>query len=281
MGNKKVLVINDIAGAGKVAGNINLPILSAAGFETAILPTLLLSNNTEYDQGTMVSFPIEEAYKGIIEQWMRTDLNFSGMLSGYFGSTQQIDLLRVFYDDRNALYPETKLFIDPIMGDRGELYHGFDERVPTYFAQLLEVAYMVIPNLTEASFILGRPYQENYSDEYLLEIARGLQNMGAKKVALSGIASSDGIGFFVLDEDGSYAKVLHTEVEGHYFGTGDMAASLLMAYDLQGYSLTEAAQRTGDFIANVLRNTKDLNRDIQLGVYFEDQLFTLKSEDPF
>ena len=46
--NKQILLINDLAGYGKVALSAMMPIFSNMGFEIFTLPTALVSNTLDY-----------------------------------------------------------------------------------------------------------------------------------------------------------------------------------------------------------------------------------------
>lgn len=277
---KNILIVNDIPGAGKVAGNINLPILSAAGLETSILPTLILSKNTDYDQGEVVRHSLSQDFQAILNHWASSDINFDLYTTGYFENEKQIQSFQDFYLAKCQTHGPARLYVDPIMGDHGKLYPGFNQDIPKVIGQLCQGAYLVVPNVTEACLMTGYPYSKQMSGDQLKELAQGILQLGAEHVILSGVeneetAENNQIGFFLLQNDGCHEFFLHKKYDQLFFGTGDMAMSLIIAYHENGLSLAESLVETGHFIEGSLEDTLKLNRPIQDGVYFERRLFDL------
>lgn len=269
---KKILVINDIPGAGKVAGNINLPLFAAGRFESSILPTLILSKNTDFDQGEVVRHSLGEDFQAMMDHWQQAAIDFEVYTTGFFNSIDQIHRFGAYFDRCLDKNPHSRLYIDPIMGDHGSLYPGFNPHIPQVIGDLCQDAYVIVPNLTEACLITGFEYKEKMTDEELAELSQALVKLGVENVVLTGIEGQEEeeqIGFFYYSGPDQYEKVLHKKYPYHFFGTGDMAMSLIIICHVWGLSLRESLQQTGHWIEKALESTIQLNRSFQEGVFFE------------
>src|SRR5699024_7564759 len=150
-------VINDLPGVAKVAGMSNLPILEAAQFEVALLPTLILSTHTLGYPG-LVKHYLNEAFDDILDHWYDLKVQFKGCLTGYFADSQQITSIINDLEDNN--YPMV-VSIDQNMAEFGKLYDGYSEDFPEKFQKLVKYADIIVPNLTEACLITHYPYSED------------------------------------------------------------------------------------------------------------------------
>jgi len=137
------------------------------GIEAAIIPTAVLSTHTMFKNFTFHDLTGE--IKPITEHWKKEGLDFSAIYTGYLGSFEQIDLMREFFASADI---STLRFVDPAMGDNGRLYVGFDENFAKKMATLCAEADIIVPNMTEASFMLGTEYKEDgeYDEAYVKEL---------------------------------------------------------------------------------------------------------------
>ncbi len=274
--NEKILIVNDIAGAGKVAGNVVFPILSAAALEPAILPTLLLSTNIDAD-GEVSILSTNEIYTDYLDHWNHLGFKFTAYATGFFAEIDQITNFKDYYLKKKEEDPAVKLFVDPTMGDHGAIYPGFNPDVPGRIGELIEKADLVLPNITEACLLTGHPYKEPRDLEELKELAQKVNQLGAKNTIISGIqeTQADGterIGFFYYDEQGNSGKVLHKYFAGHFFGTGDLVFSLILSFFMKGLSIEDSIIHASKLTEEVLQDTVDLNREKIYGLYFEPML---------
>lgn len=282
MKNEKLLIVNDIAGAGKVAGNIVFPILSAAILEPAILPTLLLSTNIDAE-GDVSILSTNEIYTDYLKHWDQLGFKFTAYATGFFAEIDQISNFKDYYLKKKEEDSSIKLFVDPIMGDHGSIYPGFNEEIPNKIGELIEKADLVLPNITEACLITGHPYKEDMSLEELTELAKKVNDLGAKNTILSGIqeTQADGterIGFFYYDESNESGKVLHKHFDRHFFGTGDLVFSFILSFFTKGFSIEESIIKTSKLTEKVLQDTVDLDREDIYGLYFEPSLLNFMNE---
>lgn len=271
-----MLIVNDIAGAGKVAGNVIFPILSAAALEPAILPTLLLSTNIDAD-GEVSILSTNTVYTDFLDHWDKLGFKFTAYATGFFAEIDQISNFKDYYLKKKEEDSAVKLFVDPTMGDHGSLYPGFNKDIPSQLGQLIENADLVLPNITEACLLTGHPYKEDMNLEELTELAQKVNELGAKNTVISGIQETqeDGterIGFFYYDEKGNSGKVLHQYFDGHFFGTGDLVFSLILSFFIKGLSIEDAIIKASALTEEALQDTVDLNREKIYGLYFEPML---------
>ena len=180
---KRILTIQDISCFGKCSLTVALPLLSAMGIETAILPTAVLSTHTLFKGYTCKD--LSDQLTPIADHWKREGITFDAIYTGYLGTEEEIDtvigIINTFRNDH------TLVFIDPAMGDNGKLYPAFNEHYAKKNADLCAVADIADPNITEAAFLTGLPYRETYEEEYVRELLLALAALGTKTPILTGV----------------------------------------------------------------------------------------------
>lgn len=271
-----ILVVNDIPGAGKVAANVNIPILTAAQLEVALLPTVLLSTQTGGFYEDIVRHEVNDDFRKMLEHWQINDIHFNTHLTGYFSNANQIIDYTNYFISEKTKNPATLLIMDPIMADNGIFYDGFDQSIAKKLAHLISQADIILPNITEACLLTGYPYKENLSIKELNELSDLLLEIGVKNSIITGVRfpkrEADKIGFFIKGENIKGQWISHNYYSQFYFGTGDIAVSAIVAWFTKGYSLIEAVEKTGPIIEEVIETSNRLNRDIRRGLYFEASL---------
>lgn len=273
---KKVLVVNDIPGAGKVAANINMPILSAGGLEVSILPTMIISTQTGESYSELVRHEMETDFKAFMDVWKKNDIHFDVVMTGYFSTVEQVEQFTEYYENEKKLNSEMILIMDPIMADHGVFYPGFDHEIAQKFAGLMKHADIVLPNITEACFITNTPYSENLTIDQLTDIGNKLLESGVKYSVITGVRieeQEDRIGFLVQGLNREPQLVLHKYYPQHFFGTGDIVVSAATVWYSRGDSITETLEKIGEYIELSLENTIQLQRELRWGIYFEPYLY--------
>ena len=181
---KKIVTIQDISCFGKCSLTVALPIVSAMGVETAIIPTAVLSTHTMFQNFTVKD--LSDQIEPISEHWKQEKLRFDALYTGYLGSFEQIDMMKRFFEDFGQ---GTLKFVDPAMGDNGKLYPAFDEKFAKYMSTLCAKADIIDPNITEACFMLGEEYiAEGYSRDYIESILKRLAALGPRYAVLTGMS---------------------------------------------------------------------------------------------
>lgn len=265
---KRVAAIHDISGFGKCSLTVALPIISAAGIETSVLPTAVLSTHTGISGFTYRD--LTQDLKPFYKHWKDLDIKFDGLYSGFLGSFEQIDIVSDFYDEFKQ--DDNIVLVDPVMADNGQLYSIFKPSFVDGMKKLCAKADIIVPNITEGCFMTGREYKsEPYSKEYIEKLLIDLGKLGVDKVVLTGVSfDNDDLGAACYDKKtGNITYALSNKIGGHFHGTGDIFASVLISALLNGFDLDKSAQIAVDFTAESINRTAKAKIDPRLGVNFE------------
>ncbi len=250
----RILTIQDISCLGQCSLTVALPILSACGQETVILPSAVLSTHTGGFTKPHIR-DLTEDLPGIASHWLREGIRFDAVYTGYLGSIRQIDMVADMIDTLPV--PGGKIIVDPAMADHGKLYSGFDQAYVEAMKALCAKADVLLPNLTEACLLTDTPYEECYDESFLTPILEKLRALGAKCVVLTGYSAAAGQ-TGVLIQNGERQHIYsHAKVGRGYHGTGDAFASAFVGCWLGGKNMEEAAAIAADFICKCIENTVD------------------------
>ncbi len=273
---KRVLTIQDISCLGKCSLTVALPIISAMGVETVILPTAVLSTHTMF-QGFTVK-DLEDQIVPIKEHWKKEGIKFDAIYTGYLGTEQEIDTVKELIEDFRT--PETLVFIDPAMGDNGKLYPAFDLAYARKNATLCAIGDVIVPNITEASMMLGMEYKEQYDEEYIKELLQGLVELGTKVAALTGVSLSEGkTGVMGYDSvKGEYFSYQNDRIPCAYHGTGDIFSSVTIGALMNDISWQESLKLAADYTAYTIDVTRQNPKQPWYGVDFETTIPYLVDE---
>lgn len=253
MSYKKILTIQDISCVGQCSLTVALPILSAAGHETCILPSAVLSTHTAgFSNYTFRD--LTDDIPAIKDHWLSEKIKFEAFYTGYLGSTKQIAFVKdiLFGDLRNS---GTVSIVDPAMADNGKLYPGFDDEFVDAMKSLAFSADMILPNITEACMLTGYEYRETYDEAYIDGLLGKLAQAGAKCVILTGVGfNSDKTGVIVF-ENGKKQYYEHERIAKGCHGTGDVYAASFVGALMNGKSKFESAKIAADFTLATIKNT--------------------------
>lgn len=264
---KKIVTVQDISCVGRCSLTVALPIISAMGVETSVIPTAVLSTHTMFQNFTFRD--LTDEIEPITAHWRSMGLNFDGIYTGYLGSFDQLNLVSKLIDEFRG---DGIVFVDPVMGDGGKLYSGFTPEFVKKMAEFCGRADIIVPNLTEASFMLDIPYVgENYDEDHIKDILRRLTALGAKKAVLTGISfRPDELGVMAYDsERDEFFSYFGQKIGGYYHGTGDIFASTCMGALMNNLSLGDSLRIATDYTCECIRLTADETRDRAFGVNFE------------
>ena len=253
----KILTIQDISCYGQCSITVALPIVSAFGIETAIIPSAILSTHTSGFSGYTVR-DLTEDLPAINEHWEKEGIYFDAIYTGFIGSIEQFEYIKDIIDSR--LKPDGLVFVDPAMADNGEFYNGFDQDFADKMGELCKIGDFVLPNTTEACYLLHKPWKPDFSKEEMLEMANELAEFTKKTVILKGDNhNEDKLGMIVLDKDDpSNAEFVYNDKVDHVsHGTGDVFASAFVGATLNGKSPSSAAGIAGEFTKKALEETID------------------------
>lgn len=268
---KRIITVQDISCVGKCSLTVALPIISAMGVEACVLPTAVLSTHTAFKGFTFRD--LTQDIEPICHHWKEQKLHFDAIYTGYLGSIQQIDLMFRLIDDFGG--KDTVTIVDPCMADNGKLYSGFTQDFVDAMKKLCGKADVIVPNLTEASLLLGIPYlASGYKKEYIEEILKGLAALGAKQVILKGVDFNNGkIGIASYDTTTDTINwYFHQKMETSFHGTGDIFASVLTGSLMRGKTLEEAYKLAADFVVESIKKTLEHKDYNWYGVDFESAI---------
>ena len=264
---KRILTIQDISCFGKCSLTIALPVISAMGVETVILPTALLSTHTMFKNFTVKD--LSDQLLPIAEHWKNEGITFDAIYTGYLGSPTEIEITKQIF--RMFRSDDTMIFVDPVMGDNGRLYTAFDEEYARLNAGLCAEADIIVPNITEACFMTGTEYREVYDEAYILNLLSGLSQLGTKTAVLTGVSlSPEKTGLYGLDTGtGRTFRYQNDRVDASFHGTGDLFSSAAIGAAVQGIPLLEAFRIAADYTALTIRETLKNPDKPGYGVDFE------------
>ena len=266
---KRIMTIQDISCVGKCSLTVALPIISAAGVEAGILPTAVLSTHTAFSEFTFRD--LTDEIEPISDAWQRLGIDFDAIYTGYLGSHRQLKLVDDFITRFGA---NADVIIDPVMADNGKLYHGFTPEFAASMAKLTARADLIIPNITEAAFMLDIPYNPNYDEEYIRDVLKKLTALGAKRAALTGIGFNPSeIGVYMYDSvKDSYYFYKNERLDAAFHGTGDTFASAVVGARMRGFSYEDSLRIAVDFTLDCMRKTLADENHRFYGVNFEESL---------
>lgn len=264
---KRILTIQDISCVGKCSLTVALPIISAMGVETAILPTALLSTHTMFQNFTFKDLTGE--ILPITRHWQQEGITFDGIYTGYLGSSDQIDLMVQLFETFRT--KSNIVFVDPVMADNGKLYAGFDQAFAKKMAAMCAQADIIVPNITEACLMTDTPYAETYDEAYIKKLLGKLSRLGAGISILTGVSFARGqTGVMGYEKaTGEYFYYAHEKLQRSYHGTGDIFSSTCVGAIVRGKNWKEAVKIAADYTAQSIRVTMDDPKGREYGVNFE------------
>ena len=265
MSYPKILTIQDISCVGQCSLTVALPILSAAGIETCILPSAVLSTHT----AGFTSFTVRDLtgdIPAIAAHWRREGISFDAIYTGYLGSSEQITYVRNIFDTLRK--PGGLRIVDPAMADNGKLYPAFDADYVEAMKTLVFGADIILPNITEACFLTGMEYRESYDGVYITELLDRLSAAGAKTIVLTGVSYASKRTGVVVRHCDLTRYYEHKKISKGCHGTGDVYASAFVGALENGLSSYDAAVLAADYTVRCIELTQG-DPEHWYGVKFE------------
>ncbi len=268
---KRVLSVQDISCLGKCSLTVALPIISAMGVETAVIPTAVLSTHTAFKGFTFRD--LTDDIKPIEAHWEKEKIAFDAIYTGYLGSKEQIEIVSDLFERFGSR--DNIILVDPAMADNGEMYKGFTPEFAKKMAKLCGKADVIVPNLTEASYMLGIPFAgENYDEAYIKRVLKQLTELGAKTAVLTGVSLETGkLGAAGYDSvHNNYFSYYNEKLPVNFHGTGDIFASAMCGALVRGLNLEDSTKLAVDYTLEAMKETlKDKNYN-WYGVNFESAI---------
>ncbi len=274
MDYKRILTIQDISCFGQCSLTVALPILSACGVETVIIPSAVLSTHT----GGFTGFTFRDLtddIPSIAAHWKKEGIDFDAIYTGYLGSVRQIDMVTDIF---NTLSRKNCVkIVDPAMADNGKLYYGFDQVYADAMTRLCAEADIVVPNITEACFMTGHEYKEKYDEEYVYSVLKALEKAGMKDIVLTGVSYNNETTGVVVKTGDTVQYYTHKKLPVGSHGTGDVFASAFSGALLRGKNEYDAARVAANYTLRCIENTIG-DESHKYGVKFETAIPYLLEE---
>lgn len=286
---KKIAVIQDLSGLGKCSLSAAIPVISVMGVQACPLPTAILSNQTGYSSYYCTDYSAHML--PYMEEWEKNGAVFDGIYTGFLASEQEADNILTFIQKFQT--PETKILVDPVMGDGGEKFPFYTQSLCEKMRTLVRAAQVITPNLTEAVLLLwGKEGLEErkhlFQKKRISEIQPMIEEIGKalleaydlETVLITGIIcenpehSGELMCNLVATKDKT-CWISSEKTGGSYSGTGDLFASVIAAGMVKGDDLFRTAQKATDFLSCAVRDTEKEGKDRNEGVCFEPWLAAL------
>ena len=252
MSYQKILTIQDISCVGQCSLTVALPILSACGLETCVLPSAVLSTHTSGFTGYTFR-DLTEDMPAIKDHWVKEGIRFAAIYTGYLGSTRQIDYVSDIFAATAA--EGCIKVVDPAMADNGNLYPGFDAAFVEAMKALCTKADYIVPNITESCFLTGMEYKTEYDEAYIDAMLGKLTALGCKNIILTGVSYRPGFTGILVLENGVKHYYEHEMLPVSCHGTGDIYASAFVGALVRGKDALTAAKISADYTMACIRAT--------------------------
>lgn len=262
---KRLLLIHDLCSVGKAAMMNMIPVLEIMGIEVCPLPTVLLSTHTGgFGKPEILNIP-GSYLKNSLLHLQREKIHFDCIFVGYLGNKKMVETVLELLE----IEPDPMIILDPIMGDHGKYYSNFDENYKNALIPLIKKADLLLPNLTEASFLTGIPYEECQTSEGLQRVITKLKMMGMKDGVITGTKVNKNEIGMAISKGNRLEICIEQEVPYRSHGTGDLFDAVVTGGVLRNLSLREAAIKAHSFVAGCLKEKVKENREEREGLPFE------------
>ena len=270
----RLAMINDIAGFGRCSTTVSLPVISVMKVQVCPVPTSVLSNH--------LGFPLchfddyTSHMRDYIKVWSELGLTFDGLYCGFLGNEEQIDIVREFVE----MFRPPLFLLDPVMGDHGRSYSSITKTHVQKMKELLPLADIITPNITEACLLTGTPWKDGeWTMQELSGLCEKLASLCLKdsvsaSIVITGIRQGDSLVNFLWD-DGVYTTVASPIAGASRPGTGDIFASILAADAVRGETLLSSVQKAANFVGLCIAGSEKAGTPVQEGVVFEKYLAAL------
>ena len=267
---KRVVTIQDISCFGKCSITAAIPVISAAGIEVVPLPNMILSTHTG-GFSNIAKRDLSDFIAQTIDQWKDLDLKFDAIYTGYIGSIPGFGVVEKFIETFKS--DQTLLIVDPAMADNGKLYSGLCPDHPAHMAALCAKADVVVPNLTEAQFLLGKNFSPVLSSDDVARLLDGLTQLGAKNAVITGIKTKDTMSSFFKTQAGEHGSCETKRlVDTNFDGAGDVFSSCVVAALMLGTSLEKSVNVAMRFTSKAIELTVESKGNSKHGLMIEPLL---------
>lgn len=266
---KKIAAINDFTGFGRCSLTVSIPIISALRVQCCPLPTSIFSNHTGFKSFFFDDYT--DKIPAYMEEWKKMNLRFDGIMTGFLGSNDQIQMVLEFLHEFRT--KDNLVIVDPVMGDDGKIYATYTKEMCHSMKELVKQADIITPNLTEACILTDTKYHGGkWKKKEILEMAQKLRAYGPKKIVITGIVQGTYIANMCYEE-GKEATFLRTHKVGtQRSGTGDIFVSIIAADAVNRVPFRQSVKKASNFIKKCIEKSMELDIPLTDGVCFEEIL---------
>lgn len=205
--------------------------LQLLGFDVDVVNSVHFSNHTGYTNGWEGDVLKGEQLRAILDGLDRNGLlsSVGHVLTGYIGS---ISFLEAVLDVINTIRMKHKVrFVcDPVLGDKGEFYVP-KELVQVYREKVIPIADVLTPNQFEVEQLTGIDVK-TLNDAKMA--CQALHDMGPSLIFITSCEFSEReMSILASQRRENEIQLWHIAcpiLAGHFTGTGDLCASLLLAH---------------------------------------------------
>lgn len=269
---KKIAIINDFTGFGKCSITVSLPIISAMKLQCCPIPTSIFSNHTAYPEYFFDDYT--DKMQEYIDKWKGLGLEFEGISTGFLGDARQIEIVKKFIQD--FIKENTVVIVDPVMGDSGVAYATYTKELCCKMKELVELADIVTPNLTEACILVNEDFEAlNNNEDKIIKMAEKISRYGPSKVVITGIDYEKEVCNLVFEKGNEPVFIRNKRVGISRSGTGDIFSAIISADAVNGVKFRDSVEKATQFIMECLVISEERNIPKEDGVCFEDILTTI------
>lgn len=276
---------------GKCSLTAAIPVISVMGIQACPLPTAVLSAQTGFPSYYCDDYT--DRMDAIMEEWKKMDFYPDGIYTGFLADARQADKAVEFIEQ--FAKEDTKILIDPVMGDNGEEYPIYTEALCEKMRFLVRRATVITPNLTEALLLLYGAQRAHVlwkdlslmDEERLLKFTESTGKELSKEfdteVVITGIdlparENHQEMGNLIC-KDGVQTWVSTVKEGGSYSGTGDLFASVLSAGMVKGMDTVDSVRKAVKFLSKGIHDAVLEGTDRNEGICFERYLSELAAEN--
>ncbi|MDD3633424.1 MAG: pyridoxamine kinase [Candidatus Syntrophosphaera sp.] len=265
---KRILTIQDFSGFGHTSLMAYIPIMYRLGIRVCALPSAYLSANTDYPEPIWID--MSSYLEKINAYWQKIGFSFDAISSGFLASpaqVKQIGKMIASWRDKVKL-----VLIDPVMGDYGKLYSGYDQKMIGAMRELIGLADIITPNYTEACWLAKQEIKKLSEENEVLDCCRKISEYGPSHLVVTSVPNTDSDSLKVMHYDAKLDKLTtypFVKKNGIYPGAGDCFSALLLAGLVNGYSFNASIKATIIIISQAIEEPMIEGTDWREGLPLE------------
>lgn len=270
MKDKEILLVSDFVGVGKVALSTMIPILSTMEVSLSYLPTAVVSNNFGY--GEAVIHDLTDFMKDSRDIWEKHKFKFDIIATGIIMNVEQVKIIEEIIN----WHEEKPLVIsDPIMGDSGKIYPGLSEDLVEASREVVLLADIIIPNVTELSLVLGEEYPKNMTEEIIEAWLEKLILKDVRSAIITSVNIDDKHYVYGYSQDKKIFRVEYKHIPVEVGGTGDVFTSLVLGKLGRDSDLKDSIKYATSMLTKIIekeydRGLREWAMEVEVERYLQD-----------